>query len=98
MNFLAAGTKGCKKYILVLFSPRVLDMQTRKWPYFDTNGVPEAENLGVRGLFGDLSFGGGLDPKVNVSGPKKVQKCMVPATSPPAQATFGAWMARRPSS
>ena len=50
---------------------------TRKWPDFDTNGLPEAENLGIRSFFGDLSFGEGLDPKIKglepkikVSGPK----------------------------
>ena len=76
---LAAGNKGCKKYILVLFSLRVLDMPTRKGPYFDTNGLPKAKNLRIRSFFGDLLSGEGLDPKVEVSGPKKVQKYVVPA-------------------
>ena len=30
--------------------------QTQKWPYFDTYTLPEAEILGIRSFFRDLSF------------------------------------------
>ena len=49
----------------------------RKWPYSDTNALLEAENLGIRSFFRDLSFerdlgpwGEARDPKIEVSRPK----------------------------
>ena len=56
-----------KSMYLYFFFSRVLNMPTQKWPDFDANGLPEAENLRIRSFFRDLSFGGGLDPKIEVS-------------------------------
>ena len=34
----------------------------RKWPYFDTTGLPEAKSLGICSFFRDLAFGHGPRP------------------------------------
>ena len=35
---------------------------TRKWPYFDKFGLPEAQILGISIFFGDLAFSIGTRP------------------------------------